>query len=132
MNKAAEPGGGEMVPVRPAGPMPPPSLDQLAGNPALAAALPPEAARALHAQCVTVLAALLPCLFLPASAAETPVMPETAALTPQDAATRFNVPKRWLLAHAHEIPGAVALSRKTIRFDAVRLARWLERHRKAS
>jgi hypothetical protein len=48
-------------------------------------------------------------------------------LTPEVAATRFGVKKRWLLDHADEIPGVKRLSRKTIRFSERRLARFLER-----
>jgi hypothetical protein len=49
-------------------------------------------------------------------------------LTPEVAATRFGVKKRWLLDHADEIPGVKRLSRKTIRFSERRLARFLERN----
>ena len=48
-------------------------------------------------------------------------------LTPEVAAARFGVKKRWLLDHAGEIPGVTRLSRKTVRFSARRLARFLER-----
>lgn len=48
-------------------------------------------------------------------------------LTPQVAAARFGVTKRWLLAHADEIPGVRRLSRKIVRFSERRLARFLER-----
>ena len=108
-----------------------PSLDELAGNPYIAVNLTPDVARILHARCVAILTALLPCLLSPpaidlAVARES----EPTLLAPQEAAARFKVSKRWLLAHAHEIPGTIALSRKTIRFDAVRLVRWLDRHHK--
>ena len=46
-------------------------------------------------------------------------------LTPDAAAARFGVTKRWLLDHADEIPGV--LSRKIVRFSEHRLARFLER-----
>jgi hypothetical protein len=48
-------------------------------------------------------------------------------LTPQAAAARFGVTKRWLLDHADEIPGVRRLSRKIVRFSERRLARFLER-----
>ena len=48
-------------------------------------------------------------------------------LTPEAAAARFGVKKRWLLDHAGEIPGVTRLSRKTVRFNERRLARFLER-----
>jgi hypothetical protein len=48
-------------------------------------------------------------------------------LTPDGAAARFGVTKRWLLDHADEIPGVRRLSRKIIRFSERRLARFLDR-----
>ena len=48
-------------------------------------------------------------------------------LTPEAAAARFGVTKRWLLAHADDIPGLRRLSRKIVRFSERRLARFLER-----
>ena len=48
-------------------------------------------------------------------------------LTPDAAAERFGVTKRWLLGHANDIPGVKRLSRKTIRFSERRLARYLDR-----
>ena len=47
-------------------------------------------------------------------------------LTPEAAAARFGVTKRWLLEHADEIPGVRRLSRKIVRFGERRLARFLE------
>jgi hypothetical protein len=48
-------------------------------------------------------------------------------LTPEAAAARYGVTKRWLLDHAEEIPGVRRLSRKIVRFSERRLARFLER-----
>ena len=48
-------------------------------------------------------------------------------LTPEAAAARFGVTKRWLLSHADEIPGLRRLSRKVVRFSERRLARFLEK-----
>jgi len=48
-------------------------------------------------------------------------------LTPEAAASRFGVTKRWLLGHADEIPGVRRLSRKIVRFSERRLARFLDR-----
>lgn len=48
-------------------------------------------------------------------------------LTPDAAAVRFGVTKRWLLDHADEIPGVRRLSRKVVRFSARRLAQFLDR-----
>ncbi len=47
-------------------------------------------------------------------------------LTPEAAAARFGVTKRWLLSHADEIPGLRRLSRKIVRFSERGLARFLE------
>jgi hypothetical protein len=46
-------------------------------------------------------------------------------LSPEDAAKRFNVKRRWLLDHADEIPGSRRLSRKLIRFSERGLSRYL-------
>src|SRR5215467_524304 len=48
-------------------------------------------------------------------------------LTPEAAAERFGVSKRWLLDHADTMPGVKRLSRKVIRFSERRLARFFER-----
>jgi hypothetical protein len=48
-------------------------------------------------------------------------------LTPEAAAARFGVTKRWLLAHADEVPGVRRLSRKIVRFSERRLGRFLEK-----
>jgi hypothetical protein len=106
-----------------------PTLDAIAAQPAEARNLTRDAAVALHAQCVVVLTALLPLLATAPAEPATSEAPSTF-LTPQEAADLYKVPKRWLLAHAHEIPGTRALSRKTIRFDQARLERWLDRHRR--
>jgi len=48
-------------------------------------------------------------------------------LTPEAAAERFGVTRRWLLDHADEIPGVRRLSRKIIRVSERRLARFLDK-----
>ena len=48
-------------------------------------------------------------------------------LTPEAAAARFGVTKRWLLEHTDAIPGVRRLSRKIVRFSERHLARFLER-----
>src|SRR5215467_1675538 len=48
-------------------------------------------------------------------------------LTPEEAAARFGVSKRWLFEHADTMPGVKRLSRKVIRFNERRLARFLDR-----
>ena len=56
----------------------------------------------------------------------TPIEPDRW-LTPDAAAARFGVTKRWLLDHADQIPGVRRLSRKIVRFSERRLARFLDR-----
>ena len=106
-----------------------PALDEIAREPGKAATLTPGAARTLHARCVVVLTALLPALSAPGPAEPAAQNQERKWLRPREASVRFNVPKRWLLAHAAEIPGTQRLSRKTILFEEARLERWLERHK---
>ena len=48
-------------------------------------------------------------------------------LTPEAAADRFGVSKRWLLEHADQIPGVHRLSRKIVRFSERQLERFLSR-----
>ena len=106
-----------------------PALDEIAREPGKAAMLTPDAARALHARCVVVLTALIPALSAPATGQPAAQNQERKWLRPREASVRFNVAKRWLLAHAAEIPGTQRLSRKTILFEEARLERWLERHK---
>ena len=111
-----------------------PSLDEIAADPSRAERLPTEAARQLLARCMIVQNALL----IPALGAPTPQLTakpphretDRLMLTPKQAADRFNIPKRWLLAHADRIPGIARLSRKTIRFDEEALDRWLAHRRR--
>ena len=105
------------------------SLDEIARDPAKGANLSPDVARVVHSQCVIVLTALLPALAASATTGPASSEPAKKSMNPKEASVRFNVSKRWLLAHASEIPGTQKLSRKTIRFDEARLERWLERHR---
>lgn len=46
-------------------------------------------------------------------------------LTPEQAAAKYAVKKRWLLEHADDIPGVRRLSRKVIRFNERALRRHL-------
>jgi hypothetical protein len=48
-------------------------------------------------------------------------------LTPEAAAVRFGVSKRWLLDHAHQLAGVRRLSRKVIRFSERHLERFFNR-----
>ncbi|HEV8641087.1 MAG TPA: hypothetical protein VGV13_08315 [Methylomirabilota bacterium] len=106
-----------------------PALDEIAREPGRAATLTPDVARTLHARCLVVLTALLPAVSTPVPIESTARAEARKWLRPREASMRFNVPKRWLLAHAAEIPGTQRLSRKTILFEEARLERWLERHK---
>jgi hypothetical protein len=48
-------------------------------------------------------------------------------LSPEAAADRFGVTRRWLLDHADQIPGVKRLSRKVVRFSEQHLERFLAR-----
>jgi hypothetical protein len=48
-------------------------------------------------------------------------------LTPEAAAERFGVTKRWLLDHTDQIPGVKRLSRKIVRFSERSLARFFDK-----
>jgi len=48
-------------------------------------------------------------------------------LTPEAAAERFGVTKRWLLDHTDQIPGVKRLSRKIVRFSKRSLARFFDK-----
>ena len=55
--------------------------------------------------------------------------PADRLLTPEAAAERFGVSKRWLLDHADEIAGVRRLSRKIVRFSDRHLERFFNRSR---
>lgn len=102
-----------------------PTLDEIAADPHKAANLPLETARTLLYRAVLVQNALLAPATTPSPASSQPDAQPSVPLTPEQAATKFNLSRRWLLAHARQIPGVVRLSRKLVRFDEEKLARWL-------
>jgi hypothetical protein len=116
---------------RSSSPAPMPSLAEVQRDPAILTGLPVSVIVDLRRQ-VSHLAADL-------DAAVCQAMTEAGAqhhgadadpdrlLTPEAAAARFGVTKRWLLDHADEIPGVRRLSRKIVRFSERRLARFLDR-----
>jgi hypothetical protein len=119
------------APTRSRVPAPVPSLAEVQRDPTILDGLSPLAIVRLRHQ-VSHLAADLDAAFCHAMTRTRMQGPRAASepdrlLTPDTAAERFGVTKRWLLDHAHEIPGVRRLSRKTIRFSARHLARFLDR-----
>lgn len=114
-------------------PAPIPSLGEVQRDPTILAGLPVPAIVDLRRQ-VSHLAADLDAAFCQAmTEAQAGAQDHRAdaepdrLLTPDSAALRFGVTKRWLLDHADEIPGVRRLSRKIVRFSERRLARFLDR-----
>jgi hypothetical protein len=110
-----------------------PSLVELQQDPVLLEALSVTAIVALRRQ-VSHLAADLDAAFCQAltqtTAHDRPVeTPPERLLTPEAAAERFSVSRRWLLNHAHEIAGVRRLSRKVVRFSERQLERFFNRSR---
>ena len=110
-----------------------PSLAEVQRDPALLEALSVSAIVALRRQ-VSHLAADLDAAFCQAMTrtitrdrpAQTPA---DRLLTPEAAAERFGVSKRWLLDHADDIAGVRRLSRKIVRFSERHLERFFTRSR---
>lgn len=107
-----------------------PSLAAVQQDPTLLTGLPLPAILELRRQIGHLAADVEAVLYQTLTADRTNDPPSEAEpdrlLTPETAAARFGVTKRWLLAHADEIPGFRRLSRKTVRFSERRLARFLE------
>ncbi len=111
-------------------PAPVPSLAEVQRDPVLLEALSVAAIVALRRQ-LSHLAADLDAAFCQAIAQiarhDRPAeSPSDRLLTPEAAAARFGVTKRWLLDHADDIAGVRRLSRKIVRFSERRLERFLE------
>ena len=116
---------------RSTGPTPTPSLAAVQHDPAILANLPRSAVVELRRQ-LSHLAADVDAILghtLPEgrTEAQQPAPEPDRLLTPDVAAARFGVTKRWLLAHADEIPGRRRLSRKVVRFSERQLRRFLDK-----
>ena len=110
-----------------------PSIAEVQQEPLLLEALSVTAIVALRRQ-VSHLAADLDAAFCQAMVQTTRRDPpaETLSdrlLTPEAAAERFGVTKRWLLDHADQIAGVRRLSRKIVRFSERHLERFFNRSR---
>ena len=73
----------------------------------------------------------------PAPSAPEPVVPpppvEDQSLTVEETAARLSVTPAWLYRHWRELPlGGAKLGRKTLRFSAAKVARYLEATRRRS
>src|SRR5262245_38444906 len=123
MNHEAEPDSVESGP--------PPSLSDLQRDPMLLKTLPMaiilELRRQIGHLAVDLDAALDQLKARSTNEGMRPDIRPDRLLTPETAAARFGVTKRWLLSHANEIAGVRRLSRKTIRFSERRLARFLDK-----
>lgn len=113
------------------GSVPMPSLAEVQRDPTLLDAVSVIAIVALRRQ-VSHLAADLDAAFYQALAqsGRQDQRAETTSdrfLTPEAAAERFGVTKRWLLDHADDIAGVRRLSRKIVRFSERHLERFLNR-----
>jgi hypothetical protein len=107
-----------------------PSLDDVLRNSALLETLSLSALIALRRQ-VSHLAADLDAAVCQAMAqaktCDQPVeSPPDRLLTPEAAADRFCVSRRWLLDHADQIAGVRRLSRKIVRFNERQLERFFQ------
>ncbi len=98
---------------------------------ALAEALPPGSAVPVPVEWLLDL--LGPSSLPPATAARALAgEPEDRLLTVEEAARRLNVTKDWLYHHRKELPFAVKLGRKQLRFSAAKLERYLEARRRGT
>jgi predicted DNA-binding transcriptional regulator AlpA len=103
----------------------------LAGLRALAEALPVGSAVPVPREWLLELLAG-PLAELHAQPALTVLEPEDRLLTVDESAVRLGVTKDWLYHHRKDLPFAVKLGRRVLRFSAVKLERYLEARRRGS
>ena len=103
-----------------------PSLAEVQQDPAILIGLPWSVVVELRRQIAHIAADVDTILYRLIAEAKTPDVTPDRLLTPDVAAARFGVTRRWLLDHAAEIPGVRRLSRKVVRFNEHRLARFLD------
>ena len=111
------------------GSAPVPSLADVSEDPTVLARLPLSAIVGLRRQVSHLAADIEAALFTAmgqTGLGDEPPDPDRL-LTPEAAAARFGVTKRWLLGHTDQIPGVKRLSRKIVRFSERRLARFLDK-----
>ena len=107
-----------------------PGLDDLQADPATLDRLPLDVLLSLRAQVGHLEVDLDIAISRQMARHTQPRQVETGSdslISPEVAAARFDVTRRWLLDHANDIPGVKRLSRKTIRFSERKLARYLGR-----
>ncbi len=107
-------------------PAPLPSLDELAGDPDRAAALPPESAVALLASCTVAQSALIGRLLsLPATAHPAPDdLPEDRLLDVHEAAERLGTSTDYLYRHSSKLPFTIRIGSR-LRFSARGIERFI-------
>ncbi len=111
---------------RPVSPTPVPGLSELQADRTILARLPLDVLLDARAQVAHLEVDLDVAISRQMARHTQPRQPEAESnrlISPEVAATRFGVKRRWLLDHANEIPGVKRLSRKTIRFSERKLAR---------
>jgi len=107
------------------------SLDQVAGNPLLAADVPPEDVRPMLMQAAVVQSALAANLAaISPDLGSKPEDTEDHLLTAEEAAAILNVKPRWLYARAKKLPFSRRISRKCLRFSKIGISRYLSREAK--
>lgn len=114
-----------MARVLPIAPAVVPTLDELAGDPARVAGLPPAALHGLLCRCITLQSALMGAL-LSASARTTDVAGEPDSLLDVTAAaTRLGASQDWLYRHARRLPFTVRNGR-LLRFSSHGIDRYIK------
>lgn len=110
-----------------------PSLDDLARDPAHAAALAPDVARALLVRASAVTAALETALrtTAPMNGSTPADEPEDKLLSIEEAMAILHRPRWWMYAHAAQIPGARRVHKRLLLFSERRLRAWAEAERAA-
>lgn len=99
-----------------------PTMDQMIAEPSRVATLPPEVARTFLISWATVQPLLIMQALKDIGQAEAPTTPERF-LTVVETVARFGVTRRWLYAHAKQMPHSQP-SRKTLLFPERAVTKW--------
>jgi len=110
-----------------------PSLDALLETPAAATEIPTEAIPRLLYQLASIEQILVSRLLnTTAASATTTTSDPDRLLTAEQAASLLSVTVKWLYRHARQLPFTRRLSRKTLRFSAAGLNKWLAQRKAQS
>lgn len=101
-----------------------PTLDELADNPGKAAALPPEAARALTLRCAAVLTALASVPAAPEGGGRVEPASGDRLLDVKEAAARLGASADYLYRHAKRLPFTVRIGSR-LRFSSAGIDRYI-------